>query len=95
MQPSIENQIKQWLTINILFSEGDFPASDQDSFLDNGLIDSLGVMELVNHLKTEYRIDVAPLDVTPENFDSVSRVAAYIRRKQGQPVAMDAAPSTH
>ena len=95
MQPSIENQIRQWLAVNILFSDGDIPASDHDSFLDNGLIDSLGVMELVNHLKTEYRLDVAPLDVTPENFDSVSRVAAYIRCKQGQPVATDAAPPTH
>lgn len=82
MQPTIETRIKHWLGEQILFTDGAFPAEDDDSFLDNGLIDSLGVMELVMHLKTDYGIDIAPLEVTPENFDSVNRVAAFVRRKQ-------------
>jgi hypothetical protein len=38
-------------------------------------------MELVMYVRTEYRVDVAPLEVTPENFDSINGVTGYIERK--------------
>jgi acyl carrier protein len=49
--------------------------------LDEGIVDSIGVMELVTFVEENFGVEVDDLDVTPENFDSVSRVAAYIRRK--------------
>jgi acyl carrier protein len=53
------------------------------------LIDSLGVMELVMYVQTEYRVAVAPLEVTPENFDSINGVAGYIERKIAALTAVD------
>lgn len=78
---SIEMQIKDYIAHNLLFSDNGFPYSEDASFLEEGIVDSIGVMELVAFVEENFSVKVDDLDVTPENFDSVSRMAAYIRRK--------------
>ena len=78
---SIEMQIKDYIARNLLFSDNSFPYSDDTSFLEEGIVDSIGVMELVAFVEENFSVKVDDLDVTPENFDSVSRMAAYIHRK--------------
>ncbi|OGO25491.1 MAG: acyl carrier protein [Chloroflexi bacterium RBG_16_52_11] len=78
---SIETQIKDYIARNLLFSDNGFPYGDEVSFLEEGIVDSIGVMELVAFVEENFSIKVDDLDVTPENFDSVNRMAAYIRRK--------------
>jgi acyl carrier protein len=77
----VEDQIKEFIVKNILFSDGRFPHGDDASFLQEGIIDSVGVMELVTYVGTAFEITVAPEDVTPDNFDSIKKLANYIRRK--------------
>ena len=77
----IESNIRKFVADNFLFSEGVFEYEDSTSFLREGIIDSLGVMELVSFVEAQYHVRVVPLDVTPENFDSVSKLAAFIRSK--------------
>lgn len=77
----IETSIKDYIAQNLLFSQDGFPYADDTSFLQEGIIDSLGVMELMAFVKTSYRIVVDPLEITPENFDSVTKLAAFVRRK--------------
>jgi acyl carrier protein len=79
----IEAQIKEFIAKNILFSDAEFSHSDDASFLQEGIIDSIGVMELVTYVGTAFGITVSPEDVTPDNFDSVSKLANYIQRKSG------------
>lgn len=55
---------------------------DGDSFLSNGLIDSLGVMQLVSFVESEFAVRVDDTELVPENFDSVERVAAFVERKR-------------
>ena len=64
--------------------------SDDASFLENGIIDSTGVLELVCFLETEFGIEVADEEMLPENLDSIRAVAAYISRKT-QPRAAELA----
>jgi len=78
---SIEMQIKDYIARNLLFSDNGFPYSEDASFLEEGIVDSIGVMELVAFVEENFSVKVDDLDVTPENFDSVSRMAAYIHRK--------------
>ncbi len=80
---TIEEQIKDYIARNLLFSDNGYPYGDDVSFLDEGIVDSIGVMELVTFVEETFGIKVADLDVTPENFDSVSKMAAYIRRMTG------------
>ena len=80
---TIEAQIKDYIARNLLFSDNGFPYDDQASFLDEGIVDSIGVMELVTFVEETFSIKIEDLDVTPENFDSVSKMTAFIRRKTG------------
>ena len=78
----IEGKIREFVARDILFSESGYPHSDDASFLKEGVIDSLGVVELVTFAGRDFGIEVGQADVTPQNFDSVNRLAAFIRRKQ-------------
>jgi acyl carrier protein len=57
--------------------------SEDASFLQNGIVDSTGVMELVAHVEERYGITVEDDELVPDNFDSISKLAAYIGRKVG------------
>jgi acyl carrier protein len=77
----IETAIKDYISKQFLFSEEGFPYADDTSFLQEGIIDSLGVMELVTFVQDTYKITVDPTEVTPEHFDSVEKLAAFVRSK--------------
>jgi acyl carrier protein len=79
---TIEEQIKQYIAENFLFSENGYGLPDDASFLEEGVVDSTGVLELILFVEETYGITVANEEVMPENFDSVTRLAAFIRRKQ-------------
>jgi acyl carrier protein len=78
----VESKIRDFVARNLLFSEEGFLYEDDASFLQQGIIDSLGVLELVTFAGKEFGLQVEPADVTPENFDSVNQMAAFIRSKQ-------------
>ena len=77
----IVTKIRQYISQNLLFSEDGFHYSDDDSLLGEGIIDSMGVMEMVVFIEQEYAIAVPDLEITPENFDSVKKLAKYINAK--------------
>lgn len=54
---------------------------DDESFLASGIIDSLGVMQLVTFIESEFQVRVADPDLVPDNFDSVEKVSAFVERK--------------
>jgi acyl carrier protein len=78
----IESRIREFISRSLLFAEDGFAYGDDASLLDEGIIDSMGVLELVNFVSTQFALSVGPDEITPENFDSVNRLAQYIRRKQ-------------
>lgn len=77
----IEEQIRDYVGRSFLYSDSGFSYSDGASFLQEGIIDSLGVMELVEFVQNTFGIKVDQQDVTAANFDSVSKLAAFVRRK--------------
>ena len=54
---------------------------DDDPLLDSGVVDSLGILEIVGFLGEEFGIEVSDEELTPENFASVNALAAYAGRK--------------
>ena len=80
---TIEAQIKDYIAKNLLFSEDGFSYSDDTSFLQEGIVDSVGIMELVAFVGDQMGVEVEDQEIVPDNFDSVSRLAAYVRRKSG------------
>src|SRR6266496_2679682 len=77
----IEVKIREFIAANLLFSQDGFPYADAASFLQEGIIDSLGVMELVEFVQKTFGVKVEQQEVTPDNFDSVAKLTAFVRRK--------------
>lgn len=77
----IENNIKTYIAKNLIFSGDEFKYSDDASFLEEGIVNSLGVMELVAYVEEHFGVNVDDQDITPDNFDSVSKLSAYVQRK--------------
>jgi acyl carrier protein len=80
---NIEEQIRQYIVANFLFSDNGYQLSDDASFLEEGIVDSTGVLELVLFVEETFGITVEDGEILPQNYDSVSQLAAYIRRKTG------------
>jgi acyl carrier protein len=78
--------IRQFVTDTFLYRASAQALCDDDSFLDAGLIDSTGILELVGFVEKSFGISVADAEIVPENFDSVSKLSEYIRRKRATSV---------
>jgi acyl carrier protein len=78
----IEAEIRDFIARNLLYSESGLPHGDDASFLDEGTIDSIGVLELVNFVGEHFGLTVSPTEITPENFDSVTRLARFVRNRK-------------
>ena len=78
---SIENQIKVYILENLLFSNNGHALPEDASFLEEGIVDSTGVLELVMFVEEAFGLTVEDEEIVPENFDSVAQLATYVRRK--------------
>ena len=78
----MENKIREYIDQNLLFRSDGYQYSDDTSFLEEGIVDSQGVMELVMFVEEEFGVLVEDADIIPDNFDSISQLAAYIHRKK-------------
>lgn len=73
-------RVKDFIIENFLFGDGD--GVDEDtSFLEEGILDSTGVLELITFLEKEFSIKVNDEELIPENLDSINLVAAFLEKK--------------
>ena len=79
----IATKIRDYLSRNFLFSDGEFEYEDDASFLELGIIDSYGFVELLHWVESEFSISVADDELVPDNFDSVNKLTSFILGKQG------------
>ena len=85
--PSIEQQLRDYIARKILLASR-FPYQDETSFLESGIIDSLKLLDILLHIEKVYHISVDDEEIVPDNFDSVSKIADFIRRKTSQTSAV-------
>ena len=78
---NVEGKIRTYIAKNILFSGNGYPYPDDASFLNEGIVDSMNMLELVMFVEKEFGVKVEDEDIVPDNFDSVSKLAAFVRRK--------------
>lgn len=81
----IEPAIRDFIATRLLYSKDGFTYPDDAPLLREGIIDSLGVVELVEFVQAHFGVKVEQKDVRPDNFDSVAKLAAFVRRKQSAP----------
>jgi len=77
----IKEKIYTFLEDNVLIDSEEEKISDDDSFMENGIIDSTGILELVSYIEEEFGFEVDDEELVPDNFDSVNKLTEYINRK--------------
>ena len=81
---SVLSDLREFIARNFLFSDKGYTYGDDASFLESGIIDSLGIIELVTFVEKTYGISVADNELLPENFDSVAKLGSYIVNKSAK-----------
>ena len=80
MSNEVKEKIREFIVENFLFGKDD-GLNDDTSFLDESIIDSTGILELVSFLEEEFSISVEDEELIPENLDSIMNVVAYLGKK--------------
>ena len=76
----LKDKIRTFVVENFLFGNNE-NLEDTTSFLEEGIIDSTGVLELVGFIEEEFSIIVEDEELIPENLDSIYNVTAYLGKK--------------
>jgi acyl carrier protein len=73
-------EIGAFIIDNFLFGSAAHRLSVDDSFLERGIIDSTGILELVAFVEQHYQVKVEDRELVPDNLDSIGRLVAFVRR---------------
>ena len=76
-----EEKIRNFIFKNFMFSDNSRVLNDNESFLNSGIIDSTGVLELVSFIEETFNIQVNDDELIPENFDSVVQLVQFVQKK--------------
>lgn len=87
---ALKSEIRQFIAENFIVEEASI--ADDISLTHSGIIDSLGVLELVHFLESRYGVRVREAETLPENLDTVNNIARYLGTKLG--TGLGAEPGT-
>ena len=80
-QNNIKKILREFITENFLLSAGLDTFEEDDSFMEKGIIDSTGVLELLEFIEERFNIRVEDEEVIPDNLDSLNKLTSFIKRK--------------
>jgi acyl carrier protein len=81
---SINDIIRSFLSCELLQGKGETVIDDDDQLIDSGIIDSLGIMTMLSFLEDEFSLQIPSVDLVPENFASISAIAALVEHLQNK-----------
>lgn len=79
---STEETMRNFILENYLFTDDQSALSNSDSFMEKGIIDSTGILEVIHFLEDEMDIAVEDEDMIPENLDSIDKIVAFVNTKK-------------
>ncbi len=75
--------VKQFIIDNFMFGNESEKISTEESFMENGIIDSTGILELIDFTEETYGISIEDNELLPENLDSLDNISRFILLKKG------------
>lgn len=78
MSDTVKNRLRAFIIENFLFGDEDYALADDASLIDNDIMDSTGVLELVAFIDEAFGVKMADADIVPANLDSVSKIDAFV-----------------
>lgn len=79
---SVEQKVRGYIAENFLFASDAGELPNDGSFLDMGIIDSTGVLEIIFFIEEEFGIKVQDHEMLPENLDSVNNIVRFVEARQ-------------
>lgn len=76
----IKDKIRTYIVNNFMIL-GNSELADEDSFMEKGIIDSTGILEVVGFLQSDFGISVADEEMLPDNLDSIARLSTFVQKK--------------
>ncbi len=77
----VEKELKKYL-IERFFHGASDRVKDDEPLFESGIIDSLGVLQLVSFIEDRFGIHVEDEDLVPENFDTIKRIVEFVENKR-------------
>jgi acyl carrier protein len=79
-------KIYNYLETRYSFSRKNIHFNNQTLLLEEKVIDSLGMLELISFVEENFGIEVPDEDISPDNFGTIDRLARYVDCRRNQPV---------
>lgn len=80
MHSDAQQSVRNFIRKNFVLDDK-IPLSDSDSLIGTGIVDSTGILEIINYVEETFALHCEDNELVAENFDSVEKIAAYIGRK--------------
>jgi acyl carrier protein len=80
--PEIIERVQAFVVENFLYARSDVQLTVDDALLERGIIDSMGVVELIAFIEDEFGVEVGDDDVTEQNFGTLADIATFVLSKQ-------------
>jgi len=80
---TVEQDTRQFIVETFLAKQDEGQLAEDASLLGEGIVDSTGILELIEHLEKTYGITVLDEEMTADNLDSIAKIAEFVRRKTG------------
>ena len=77
----VQERVEQFILDNLLLGDDARMPSAADSLIGSGVIDSTGILELIEYLEQEFDVEVGDTETVPENLDGIERITAFVQRK--------------
>ncbi len=81
MNQDVKTTLREFIVENFLFGDTSVVFDDDDSLMENGILDSTGILELVAFLEKEYGIRIANEEILPENMDTLNNLHRFLEKK--------------
>jgi len=79
----IERVIKEYILTEIMHERDMSDLKNDEPLLENGIIDSVGLLHLLTFIEEKFTLQVPDEEVVPENFENVGAIVNFIKNKQG------------
>ena len=76
---NVQQEVRKFVLENYCFNQ-EGALGNEDSFMERGIIDSTGLLELVSFVEERFAIKIDTYELTPDNFDTISRVTEFVLR---------------
>ena len=77
---SHKDLVRNFIVSNLMKKQENKNITDSDNIIEEGIIDSLGLMKLINYIEDNFSLKIDDEDLTPDNFESIDIISSFIEK---------------